>query len=297
MDLKIKKLRDPFILRANDTYYAYGTGVNNDNTWTNTTYACYKAVDGTLDGKWELIDGIYECPSDSVSNYWAPEVHKYGDYYYLIATYRSASTAHKGVTIMRSASPEGTFKEITCGHVTPKEWDCIDGTLYIDRKGEPWLVFVHEWTCTDDGVGRMAAMRLSDDLTHAVSKPIELFRADEPDWACGNRVTDGCFMQRLGNGKLVMLWSNFCDDGYCEGIAESDNGEIDGKWLHHSELLYKKGIHGEYDGGHGMIFSDYDGNEYLCLHSPNTPTKEREEVPMILPVSEESGKLILKKEM
>lgn len=293
MDLKIKQLRDPFILKANGTYYAYGTGVNRENDWLNTTYACYKAVDGRLDGEWQLLDCIYTRPADAVQNLWAPEVHKLGDYYYLLATYFSSSTEHRGVTVMRSESPEGTFEEITDGHITPKQLDCIDGTLYVDKKGEPWLVFVHEWTCTDDHIGRMSAMRLSSDLTHAVSEPIELFRADAPKWAGGRNVTDGCFMYRTCDGKLLMLWSNFCDDGYCVGVAESDNGEIDGNWIHNENLLYKKGANGEFDGGHGMIFSDYDGRNYLCIHSPNTPTEQRAEVPIILPICEKNGGLIL----
>ena len=62
----------------------------------------------------------------------------------MLTTYRSAKTGHRGCTVMKSDTPEGPFKEISSGHVTPLDWDSIDGTLYIDKDGQPWMVFVHE---------------------------------------------------------------------------------------------------------------------------------------------------------
>ncbi len=292
MDLSIKKLRDPFLLENNGTYYAYGTYVTTD--WENTRYGCYKNTDGNLNGEWKLApDGLYERPTDGVGQFWAPEVHKYKDKFYMLATYRAKSTGHRGVTVMRADSPEGTFKEISNGHITPHGWDCIDGTLYVDEDGCPWLIFVHEWTCTDDGIGRMDAMKLSDDLTCAVSEPKELFRADEPEWALKNRVTDGPFMHKTDDDTLLMIWSNFCADGYCVGVAKSDNGKVDGNWIQYETLLYKRKMKSEYDGGHGMIFRDVDGKLYLCIHSPNEAIERREEVPTLYRVEEKNGTLVL----
>lgn len=269
---KIPCLRDPFVLVENGKYYVYGTG-----------WVCYRG--DRLDGDFELLDDIVEVPSDVAGDKWAPEVHKYRDGYYMFTTYRSKTTGKRGCTIMKADNPEGPFREITGGHFTPKDWDSIDATFYVDESGQPWSVFVHEWTSTDDHIGRMCAAKLSDDLTKLISEPIELFRADDPDWT-DNRVTDGCFLHKCQNGELIMLWSNFADDGYAVGIARSDNGKPDGHWTHDSELLFSKAIDGKCDGGHGMLFTGLDGQLYLSVHSPNQAGAGRaHETPVFVPIS------------
>lgn len=288
----IKGLRDPFVLKDDDTYYVYGTGVT-ERDWDNTVWECYKNDSGKLCGEWKKTDElVYEKPKEAEKNLWAPEVHKYNGFYYMFATYYSSLTKHRGCTILKADNPEGPFVEITNGHITPKDRDAIDGTLYIDEEGQPWMIFVHEWTSLEDGIGRMAAAKLSEDFSHFVSEPVELFRADSSSWATGI-VTDGCFIYKTKDGELLMLWSNACEHGYCVGIARSKNGKVDGEWIQDDELLFSKQLTGDYDGGHGMIFKDEDGQMYLSVHSPNKPTEKKEEV-VFVPVCEENGTLICK---
>ena len=276
----IKQLRDPSVLVENGIYYVYGTN-----------WVCYKNTSGSLAGEWKFLGVVAEKPAESDKNYWAPEVHKYGGSYYMFTTYHSTITNHRGCTILKSDNPEGPFVEITSGQVTPHDWDSIDGTFYVDEDGQPWMVFVHEWTSTDDGIGRMAAAKLSDDLTHFISEPIELFRADAPSWSRA-QVTDGCWMYRTEDGQLLMLWSNSDPAGYCVGIARSSNGKIDGEWTQDDELLYSKNMQMQYDGGHGMIFRDTDGQMYLSIHSPNRIIDDRKETPVFIPIREENGTLV-----
>ena len=283
IETNIEKLRDPFVLAENGTYYMYGTD-----------WVCYKS-NGDMEHWTKSEKELVVKPAEYKDCKWAPEVHKYNGKYYMFTTYLSSKTGRRGCTILKSDSPEGPFLEITNGHITPAEWDSIDGTFYVDEENQPWMVFVHEWVSTDDKVGRMAAAKLSEDLTHFISEPIELFRADEPKWAKADiKITDGCFMYRTKDNELLMLWSNFCELGYCVAIARSDNGKIDGKWLHDEKLLFSKEIFGEYDGGHGMIFTDFDGQMYLSLHSPNAPVGDRKEKPVLIPVCEENGTIVIK---
>jgi len=277
---EVDLLRDPCILRVGDVYYMYGTG------WQG-----FRCTSGDLRGPWEPLGVVAQVPSTAVGDYWAPEVHAYGDAYYMFTTYRSSETGRRGCTVMRAESPEGPFVEISDGHLTPTDWDAIDGTLYVDEDGQPWMVFVHEWVSTDDRVGRMAAAKLSADLTHFVSEPIELFRADDPQWA-EQDVTDGCYLYRCADGTLLMIWSNFDEAGYCIGVAKSDNGRIDGNWKQEPYLLYSAELSDRWDGGHGMIFADHNGQLYLSMHSPNSADETRAERPMLLPIREENGRLV-----
>lgn len=289
----VQGLRDPFILLDNGIYYLYGTGTPNGD-WDSTIWDCYKNTSGKLDGKWEKIDKlIYQKPNNALKQFWAPEVHKYKDAYYMLCSYYSSETNFRGSTIMKATSPTGPFVEISNGHITPHDRDCIDATLYIDNQNNPWLIFVYEWTSTNDGIGRMAAARLSDDLSQLITKPVELFRADSPLWT-NMHVTDGCFLHTLSNGHIIMLWSNFEADGYCIGIAHSKDGNIDGEWLHEDSVLYKKGTFDNHDGGHGMIFKDTNGKLYLCCHSPNSPCDECKERTIIIPISEQNNTICIK---
>ena len=277
-----KKMRDPAVLIEDGVYYVYATG-----------WKCYKNVSGSLDGKWKKLEIEVNIahPETDGGSHWAPEVHKYNGSYYMFTTYLNSVTNHRGCIILKADSPEGPFNEITDGFITPSGWDAIDGTFYVSPDGQPWMVFVHEWTSMSDGVGSFAAAKLSDDLTHFISEPIELFKANEPGWARSG-VTDGCFMYTAENGDLLMIWSNFDAFGYAVGVAKSSNGRLDGEWIHEKDLLYSKCITNVYDGGHAMIFKDTDGQTYIVFHSPNTATDDRKEVPVFLAVEYKDGKLI-----
>ncbi len=62
--------------------------------------------------------------------------------------------------------------------ITPKDWECIDGTFYVSPDGTPYMVFVHEWVQISDGVS--VRVELSRDLKGSrVSEPVTLFHASE----------------------------------------------------------------------------------------------------------------------
>ena len=288
----VEGLRDPFILLDNGVYYLYGTGVHNGN-WDDTVWDCYVNTSKSLTGEWKRLPNlVYEKPAHAQKQFWAPEVHKYNGKFYMLASYYSSQTNHRGSSILASNSPTGPFVEISNGHITPHDWDCIDATLYVDGDGQPWLVFVHEWTCTDDRIGRMDVAKLSADLTRLVSEPVELFRADSPVWT-KQRVTDGCFMHTMVDNSLLMLWSNMESDGYSIGIAHSENGHILGNWIQEEAPLFKKGVADHNDGGHGMIFTDLEGQKYICCHSPNKPCADYRERTVLLPIREQDGTLAI----
>ncbi len=260
--------RDPCIVPYDNKYYLY--------TATDTGYAVMESEDLL---NWSNYKVIFDQNDNSSFNgyadYWAPECHYYNGEFYLFVTYRSKVNNHRGCSIMKSSTPNGKFIEITNGHITPSDWDAIDGTLYINPNGIPYMVFVHEWTSMEDGIGAMCYARLSDDFTTFMTEPKQIFRASDPSWT-DQSVTDGPYLHRLQNGTLLMIWSNFADtdfSGYTIGISKSSNGDINGTWEHYNEPLFwddKGNIYEVTNGGHGMIFKGYDNRLYLTLHGPNS---------------------------
>lgn len=278
------QVRDPFVLAYEGKYYMYGTCLSQGEG-----YGCVVSED--LENWSEKIQIFSPDENfDGYADFWAPECHYYKGAFYLFATYRSRVSEKRGTAIFKSDSPTGPFVQISDGHVTPKNTDCIDGTLYIDEDGQPWMVFVNEWTSSPDGMGEMSVAKLSDDLTHFVSEPKMIFRSNKHIWTNGG-VTDGPFVYKTSKGKLIMLWSNHArSGGYAVGMAVSDNGKIDGNWLHHPKAFYKK-TKKQLNGGHPMIFETFEGQLMMSIHSPNEYSEELFETAKFIPL-EDTGSYI-----
>ena len=256
-------IRDPFILPWQGTYYLYAA-----------QYPTFIVRTSTDLIHWSEPTVIFEKPADfwSDRDYWAPECHAYTDpadgktRFYLFASFKAADRC-RGTQILCAEEPTGPFVPLTAEPVTPRDWECLDGTLWIED-GTPYMVFCHEWLQIGDG--EICMMPLSHDLTTAIGEPVVLFHASAPRWVRPVRaktefVTDGPFLYRTGTGELLMLWSSFGDKGYAETAARSASGKLSGPWIQEEEPLMPE------NGGHGMLFRTFDGKLNLVIHAPNAP--------------------------
>ncbi len=264
MKLNEIHIRDPFILPFDGKYYLYGS-----RGFNHTGFDVYTSSDleNWSESKtvFEYFDGFW-----GTKEFWAPEVHMYNGKFYMFAIFHNDECC-RGTMILVSDTPDGTFRPITDAPVTPPDWECLDGTFYLDENNTPYMVFCHEWVQIKNGT--VCAIKLSPDLKTAESDPSILWSAGDASWVKsvmdeGNFVTDGPFIIRLED-ELLSIWSSFSKEGYAEAIARSDNGKINGKWSIDDKLLFEK------DGGHGMIFKGYDGEDYFIFHTPNTILDER----------------------
>jgi arabinan endo-1,5-alpha-L-arabinosidase len=282
-------IRDPFVLpvASEQTYYLYGTV--GAEAWTPSASRIDYYTSRNLQS-WEGPFPAFRPPAGfwADRNFWAPEVHVYKGRCYLFATFKAEGVC-RGTQILAADSPQGPFLPISAVPVTPRDWECLDGTLFVDADDQPWIVFCHEWVQVGDG--EICALRLSDDLTSAVGEPHLLFHASEAPWAeelrsKGRRgyVTDGPFLHRLANGELLMLWSSFRAGSYTVGVARSASGDISGAWQQDPQPLY------EGDGGHCMVFRAFDGQLWLTFHRPNASPDER---PHFVPLRENGSSLEL----
>lgn len=270
-------IRDPFVLVHDGRTYLYGT--RQGSALGLDVYV------GTDLQEWEGPFEVFTPPADfwADRDFWAPEVHAYQGAFYMLVSFKAADRC-RGTQILRADSPMGPFRPISGGPVTPADWECLDGTLYVDGEGRPYMVFCHEWVQIKDGT--VCAMPLSPDLTRAAGEPWELFRASRTPWIRplrqDNYVTDGPFLHRLPSGELLLLWSSFSRGGYTLGTARSRSGRIDGEWVQDEQPVFSA------DGGHGMVFTGLDGVLYLTLHTPNAGPLER---PAFYRLSQEGNRL------
>lgn len=281
MTLDDINIRDPYILNVNGKYYMYGT--RGSEAWGKCTGLDVYISDDLEN--WSDAIEAFTPPENfwSDTNFWAPEVHFYNGNYYMFVSFVS-DTRLRGTQILKSEKPEGPFSVHSDGPVTPEAWQCLDGTFLLDSS-KPYIVFCREWVQVKDG--EIWAMELTADLKETKGEPIYLFKASDPAWSDKGRetyVTDGPFMYRSKNGKLLMIWSTFSNHEYCQAIAYSDNGHINGNWIHDERLLFEK------NGGHGMIFRTNENDLKLVLHSPNKTPEER---PVIFDLTEKNDTLYI----
>ena len=274
-------IRDPFVLpvAATQTYYLFGT-TDADPYKSGVGFDTYRSRDLV---EWEGPIPAFRKPEDfwGKLQFWAPEVHAYNGRYFMFATVNPGK-GYRGTSVLVADQPEGPFVPWSDKAVTPRHWQCLDGTLHIDAEGQPWTVFCHEWCQIRNGA--IVAQRLSADLRQAVGTPVFLFDATDAPWVraltekeCAEwsvgpfpaYVTDGPFLHRTASGALLMLWSSFSTKGYAMGIARSESGTIVGPWTQEKAPIWLE------DGGHGMIFRAFDGRLFITLHQPNNAPKER----------------------
>ena len=259
------QVRDPFILAdpQSGNYYLH----------VNDTYRliCYESRDLI---HWRYCGKSFVPAKDfwGREDFWAPDLFYYRNRYYLFVTF-SAPDRKRGTSILVSDHPVGPFEPLTNGPVTPADQMCLDGTLFVDAEGMPWLLYCHEWL--EVGDGEICVARLSEDLTHIEGTPQVLFRASAAPWVGSLRsnkttppvqgkVTDAPFVYRLEDGRLLMLWSSFQRHTglYAIGQAISE-GDIYGPWQHLKQPLNRD------NGGHAMRFRDHSGIMKISYHAPN----------------------------
>lgn len=278
------QIRDPFVLPVPEEGRYYLFGSTDKDVWSGPATGFDAYWSENLDDWHGPLPAFRPAPDFwSRTQFWAPEVHRYDGAYFMFASF-TAPGRHRGTQVLRSDRPEGPFEPWSPAPVTPAEWECLDGTLFLED-GEPWMVFCHEWV--DLGDGDMSAIRLTPDLAGAVGEPVRLFTATEAEWVrpfvhpdvpddMVAYITDGPFLHRTAEGLLLMLWSSFSADGYALTVATSESGRLVGPWTQEQRPLFPR------DGGHGMLFRTFGGELRLALHQPNdTPNERARFIPVV----------------
>ncbi|WP_405624332.1 glycoside hydrolase family 43 protein [Streptomyces sp. NBC_00076] len=302
MRLPEMPLHDPFIVadKKTRTYYLYTSNDPSVSGVDGTGTMVYRSHDlrdwmrpvvvfltAEQKGIWATDGG------------WAPEVHPWGGRYYLFTTLHDQdkvlpvpppgqwgtpfqlSNHMRGTITAVSDSLLGPFTVIDPSRPTPPEnLMTLDGTLYVDPSGQPWMVYAHEWLQTIDGT--MEAIRLASDLSRTIGDPIFLFKASDAFWLNEQipggvphqlppYVTDGPQVHHAPDGSLLMLWSTYeknavgqdgtIGGGYVQTYAVSASGDIAGPWQQHRPLLRQ-------DSGHGMLFHTFDDQLMMVVHRP-----------------------------
>lgn len=292
------RLSDPAILADQQTnmYYMTGTGG-----------MLWKSKD------LKLWDGPYKVTQTDPNSWmgpnpmiWAAEIHSFKNKYYYFATFTNRAVRidtvngreieRRACHVLVSDKPEGPYVPMQDATYLPANMPTLDGTLWVDTNGKPYMVYCYEWLQNLNGT--IEKVELKPDLSGTIGKGEVLFRASDSPWsrekdANGNdrpnKVTDGPYLFQTKTGRLGMIWTSWIYDVYTQGVAYSKSGTLDGPWIQEKDPITPPNY------GHGMLFHTLDGKLLMSLHSHKSVNGRTVRVPHLFEVDLSGDKLIVGK--
>ena len=291
-------LSDPCILpdRATMTYYMTGTG---GKLWKSKDLRYW-------DGPYTVAETDPASWMGPKPMIWAAELHPYKDKYYYFATFtnpevkigtfRGNEIERRAYHVLVSDKAEGPYRPMEDKTYLPAEKPTLDGTLWVDTDGKPYMVYCYEWLQTWDGT--IEKIELKPDLSGSMGEGQLLFRASDSPWSrevidgdtVASKVTDGPYLFRTQTGRLGMIWTSWIYDVYTQGVAYSESGTLDGPWVQEEQPITPPNF------GHGMLFRTFDGQLLMSVHSHKDINSHFHRVPHLFKVDDSGDKIVVEEE-
>ena len=245
---------DPFVLRADDQWYAYAT------QGTFGTLPVLRSDDLVT---WSVVgNGMPElAPWTGAGRHWAPEVAKIGDRYLAYYTAMEAETQQQCIGVAVSESPEGPFideaeEPFICQF---DEGGSIDASPFIDDDGTPYLL----WKNDGNHIGTTSWIYIQelaeDGLSLLGDGPTELITHDQP-WE-GHLVEGPFIWPRDGRYYLFYSANDYGSDAYGVSYAVAD--DVLGPYTKPAEEPLMSSNDVAAGPGHGMVVDSGAGTWYV----------------------------------
>lgn len=254
---------DPTIFLDDDgTYYLYGTGSNSDfgfYVYQSTDLNAWQGPVGNSNGF--CLTGA---TSFGTTGFWAPQVFKKGDTYYMFYT------ANEQIAVAKSTSPKGPFAQNDKQAIATLG-KAIDPFVFFDDDGKAYLYHVR----LQDG-NRIFVAEMTDDLMgikeETAKECIHVTEQWENTANASWGVTEGPTVLHIGDTYYMFYSANdFRNIDYAVGIATSSSPY--GPWQKSSTSVINRANIGYYGTGHGDIFKDAKGVWNYVFHTHNSFTE------------------------
>ncbi len=266
---------DPFVLVAGTRFFLYGTTAVNDGfkCWSTTNLTDwtehglgYRKQPGSWGGK----------------TFWAPEVIRYGNRYYMVFSCQPAANEAFSARICLAVSeqPDGPFTDYRAP-LLDNGWSCIDGHLFVDKDGAPYLFFskVGVWERPRKRYlsGEIYGVKLKPDLTGIDGKPVLCSRADQP-WelpeAGRSRCNEGAFVFTRGSTYYLTYSANhYAEPFYGIGYATAQSPLGPWKKSSANPLVSQNPALGISGPGHNCVITSPDGKEMFMVYHTHADPK------------------------
>lgn len=254
---------DPYILydRCSGRYYAYGTDAPDGfRAYVSDDLSVWELADTPLGDGYVLRrgEGVY-----GNAFFWAPEVWKIGDRYYMLYT------ADYSLCVAESESPAGPFTQPSgIGRLVES---AIDHTLAVDRNtGAMYLFF----SSTRNGRNSIYMAEVSGDFRSVAPETswIRCLTTGPGTWeeTCNQIIEGPSVLMHDGRYYLVYSANDYRSKDYGVGYAVTESLQSGAweKFLGNPVLQRKDGLSGT---GHSSFFTGADGHMYMAFHAHPDP--------------------------
>lgn len=261
---------DPFVLRHEDWFYAYGTNERVESGWAFEVLRSRDLV------HWSSLGRSLPVQEGSARDHWAPEVAIADGRFWMYYSVGDEDRDHH-LRVAVADQPAGPFEDLGID-LTPDERFAIDAHPFRDADGGWWLFYAHDVLegtrpGTSLAVDRLITMdRLAGDPVTILraTGDWQRFRRDRPmyggvyDW----HTLEGPFVVRR-QGRLWCTYSGGAWTGAGYGVSYAVADHPLGPWTEPvagpSLLRSRPGV---VEGpGHSSIVVGADGQDYLVYHA------------------------------
>jgi beta-xylosidase len=281
----ITGIGDPWVLKHNNKYYLYATS---------DTAVGFRVWESSDLVEWELkgLAYIYS-PSltkegswrPGVTDFWGPEVIFYQGRFYMTYCAKDVDGFRK-IAIAVSDDPLGPFRDVRAP-LFEEEASFIDGSIFIDDDGTPYLYFTREWTTNrvrGIPMSEIYVQRMSPDLLSLEGEPILALRPTEKwemvSWSAGFVLVEGpCVIKHDGTYYLMYSANGYNWREYSIGYATAPSPT--GPWTKYegNPILAADLSIGVSGPGHNSVTRSPDDSELLIVYhihtNPKRPSGDR----------------------
>ena len=255
---------DPFIYREQDTYYLYATSSDRGLlVWTSADLV-----------NWQ-VKGFAFTRTDSTwsqRHFWAPELFKHKDKYYLHFTAMGQNKKRR-IVLAQGESPLGPFQELKAPWFDPDK-GTIDSHVFKDDDGKLYLYSV-DLDRDDRKCFEIHARRLRDDLV--AHSDYTFCISPSQDWE-GKVVNEGPFVFKHGDTYVLTYSANgYFDPNYSVGLATSKSPL--GPWTKQPDPILRRNKYVSGPGHHCFIDSPDHKELFIAYHTHQhleNPSGERQ---------------------
>ena len=265
------RMGDPFVLRHDGQYYLYGTTAPDGfRCWTSTNLV-----------NWDALGYAYRRTPESWGGrtFWAPEVVRYRDRFYMIFSCQplEAKKFTARICLAVSDRPEGPFEDCRAP-LFDHGWSAIDGHIFVGGDNQLYMYFARVGMTGDPNKGESASHLygkiygavLKDDLSGLAGEPVLCLMADQ-EWeepeSSHSRANEGPFVFSHGD-RFYMTYSanHYANPNY--GIGFATAAAPLGPWVKskHNPLVSKDVDRGISGPGHNSITTSPDGSELFMVY-------------------------------
>lgn len=262
---------DPFVLRWNDIYVAYGTGAVVEGR-------VFEVLTSTDLASWQRVGGAMQpLPPGLGTDYWAPEVVAAEGRYWLYYSVGHGDARHH-LRVASASSPLGPFVDAGV-NLTPGERFAIDPHPFRDVDGT-WYLYYARDVLDGERVGTQLAVALMPTMTSldGVGRSVLAASADWQIFARGRSIYDAIYDWHTLEGPTVRRQNGTYYCIYSGGAWETENYAVSwasapsplGPWTEPppetARLLST--VPGHVRGpGHNSVVTTFGGTDMLVYHA------------------------------